>query len=240
MLFNGPAGQVAVESLTSVSAPPCALTRLVFVFQQGLLVPELSTAEENVSLAAMIAGVPRQRARSISADLFEPVWVWGRCWTAVWVNVRWSGSACGDCPLPVDGAPVTFADEPTGAVDSKTARVDGSAADHDFRSRGGLSAGIVVTLTNVAAACGSACGVPEDGQILSDQRNNQAVFPLPRTTLRALALGLQAGASWNTVYALLAKANPMGSQAGLPCWLCRLLGTVLTVCRWCSGAGTLA
>ena len=70
VLFNGPTGQVAVESLSERERTSLRANSFGFVFQQGLLVPEL-TAEENVSLAAMIAGVPRQQARSISADLLN-------------------------------------------------------------------------------------------------------------------------------------------------------------------------
>ena len=60
VLFNGPTGQVAVESLSERERTSLRANSFGFVFQQGLLVPEL-TAEENVSLAAMIAGVPTSR-----------------------------------------------------------------------------------------------------------------------------------------------------------------------------------
>ena len=121
VLFNGPTGQVAVESLSERERTSLRANSFGFVFQQGLLVPEL-TAEENVSLAAMIAGVPRQQARSISADLLN------RLGLGQMLDRRMGEMSGGQAQRvaiarsQVNGAPVTFADEPTGALDSKTAR----------------------------------------------------------------------------------------------------------------------
>ncbi|THD43794.1 MAG: ABC transporter ATP-binding protein, partial [Rothia mucilaginosa] len=121
VLFNGPTGQVAVESLSERERTSLRANSFGFVFQQGLLVPEL-TAEENVSLAAMIAGVPRQQARSVSIDLLN------RLGLGQMLDRRMGEMSGGQAQRvaiarsQVNGAPVTFADEPTGALDSKTAR----------------------------------------------------------------------------------------------------------------------
>ena len=69
----------------------------------------------------MIAGVPRQQARSISADLLNRLGLGqmlDRCMGEMSV-VRLSVAIARS---QVNGAPVTFADEPTGALDLKTAR----------------------------------------------------------------------------------------------------------------------
>ena len=118
VLFNGPTGQVAVESLSERERTSLRANSFGFVFQQGLLVPEL-TAEENVSLAAMIAGVPRQQARSISADLLN------RLGLGQMLDRRMGEMSGGQAQRvaiarsQVNGAPVTFADEPTGALDAE-------------------------------------------------------------------------------------------------------------------------
>ena len=121
VLFNGPTGQVAVESLSERERTSLRANSFGFVFQQGLLVPEL-TAEENVSLAAMIAGVPRQQARSISADLLN------RLGLGQMLDRRMGEMSGGQAQRvaiarsQVNGAPVTFADEPTGALDYHTSK----------------------------------------------------------------------------------------------------------------------
>ncbi len=165
VLFNGPTGQVAVESLSERERTSLRANSFGFVFQQGLLVPEL-TAEENVSLAAMIAGVPRQQARSISADLLNR--------------------------LGLNGAPVTFADEPTGALDSKTAR-EVMALLLTMIPQQGKTLLVVTHDPNVAAACSRVVYL-QDGQIVSDQRNNQGGVPASQNHAQSFGAQSQAGA----------------------------------------------
>lgn len=92
-----------------------------FIFQQGLLVPEL-TAEENVSLAAMLAGISRKNAQHASVDLLT------RLGLGQFINHRIGELSGGQAQRvaiarsQVAGASITFADEPTGALDSTTAR----------------------------------------------------------------------------------------------------------------------
>ena len=174
VLFNGPTGQVAVESLSERERTSLRANSFGFVFQQGLLVPEL-TAEENVSLAAMIAGIPRQQARAISADLLN------RLGLGQMLDRRMGEMSGGQAQRvaiarsQVNGAPVTFADEPTGALDSKTAR-EVMALLLTMIPQQGKTLLVVTHDPNVAAACSRVVYL-QDGQIVSDQRNNQGGVP---------------------------------------------------------------
>lgn len=191
VLFNGPTGQVAVESRSERERTSLRANSFGFVFQQGLLVPEL-TAEENVSLAAMIAGVPRQQARSISADLLN------RLGLGQMLDRRMGEMSGGQAQRvaiarsQVNGAPVTFADEPTGALDSKTAR-EVMALLLTMIPQQGKTLLVVTHDPNVAAACSRVVYL-QDGQIVSDQRNNQGGVPAQNPGAQNLGAQSQAGA----------------------------------------------
>lgn len=191
VLFNSPTGQVAVESLSERERTSLRANSFGFVFQQGLLVPEL-TAEENVSLAAMIAGVPRQQARSISADLLN------RLGLGQMLDRRMGEMSGGQAQRvaiarsQVNGAPVTFADEPTGALDSKTAR-EVMALLLTMIPQQGKTLLVVTHDPNVAAACSRVVYL-QDGQIVSDQRNNQGGVPASQNHAQSFGAQSQAGA----------------------------------------------
>ena len=191
VLFNGPTGQVAVESLSERERTSLRANSFGFVFQQGLLVPEL-TAEENVSLAAMIAGMPRQQARAVSIDLLN------RLGLGQMVDRRMGEMSGGQAQRvaiarsQVNGAPVTFADEPTGALDSKTAR-EVMALLLTMIPQQGKTLLVVTHDPNVAAACSRVVYL-QDGQIVSDQRNNQGGVPASQNHAQNLGAQSQAGA----------------------------------------------
>ena len=191
VLFNGPTGQVAVESLSERERTSLRANSFGFVFQQGLLVPEL-TAEENVSLAAMIAGMPRQQARAVSIDLLN------RLGLGQMVDRRMGEMSGGQAQRvaiarsQVNGAPVTFADEPTGALDSKTAR-EVMALLLTMIPQQGKTLLVVTHDPNVAAACSRVVYL-QDGQIVSDQRNNQGGVPASYNHAQSLGAQSQAGA----------------------------------------------
>lgn len=191
VLFNGPTGQVAVESLSERERTSLRANSFGFVFQQGLLVPEL-TAEENVSLAAMIAGMPRQQARAVSIDLLN------RLGLGQMVDRRMGEMSGGQAQRvaiarsQVNGAPVTFADEPTGALDSKTAR-EVMALLLTMIPQQGKTLLVVTHDPNVAAACSRVVYL-QDGQIVSDQRNNQGGVPASHNHAQSLGAQSQAGA----------------------------------------------
>ena len=191
VLFNGPTGQVAVESLSERERTSLRANSFGFVFQQGLLVPEL-TAEENVSLAAMIAGMPRQQARAVSIDLLN------RLGLGQMVDRRMGEMSGGQAQRvaiarsQVNGAPVTFADEPTGALDSKTAR-EVMALLLTMIPQQGKTLLVVTHDPNVAAACSRVVYL-QDGQIVSNQRNNQGGVPASYNHAQSLGAQSQAGA----------------------------------------------
>ena len=191
VLFNGLTGQVAVESLSERERTSLRANSFGFVFQQGLLVPEL-TAEENVSLAAMIAGMPRQQARAVSIDLLN------RLGLGQMVDRRMGEMSGGQAQRvaiarsQVNGAPVTFADEPTGALDSKTAR-EVMALLLTMIPQQGKTLLVVTHDPNVAAACSRVVYL-QDGQIVSDQRNNQGGVPASYNHAQSLGAQSQAGA----------------------------------------------
>lgn len=95
--------------------------RLGFVFQQGLLIPEL-TAVENVALASMINGVKR-------ADAVQHAASWLAALGLAGMEERRIGELSGGQAQRVaiaraqaTGAELVFADEPTGALDSRTSQ----------------------------------------------------------------------------------------------------------------------
>ncbi|MCR2809111.1 MULTISPECIES: ABC transporter ATP-binding protein [unclassified Microbacterium] len=90
-----------------------------FVFQQGLLIPEL-TAVENVAIALMITGCGR-------AESVERAMSWLTALGLAGMETRRIGELSGGqaqrvaiARAQVTGAEVVFADEPTGALDSRT------------------------------------------------------------------------------------------------------------------------
>ncbi|KAA0961132.1 ABC transporter ATP-binding protein [Microbacterium sp. ANT_H45B] len=95
--------------------------RFGFVFQQGLLIPEL-TAVENVALASMINGVKR-------ADAVTHAAAWLAALGLAGMEDRRIGELSGGQAQRVaiaraqaTGADLVFADEPTGALDSHTSQ----------------------------------------------------------------------------------------------------------------------
>lgn len=126
-------------------------SRFGFVFQFSGLLPEL-TAEENVALPLMLGGWSRRRAVELSRSWFAPLELDG-------LEQRRPGQLSGGQAQRVAIAralvtkpAVVFADEPTGALDSRTSErvmhhLVGATAHHD-------TALVVVTHDDaVADAC---------------------------------------------------------------------------------------
>ena len=147
VLFNGPTGQVAVESLSERERTSLRANSFGFVFQQGLLVPELLN---RLGLGQMLD----RRMGEMSGGQAQRVAI---------------------ARSQVNGAPVTFADEPTGALDSKTAR-EVMALLLTMIPQQGKTLLVVTHDPNVAAACSRVVYL-QDGQIVSDQHNNQGGVP---------------------------------------------------------------
>ena len=90
-----------------------------FVFQQGLLIPEL-TAIENVALAAMITGVSRAEATQRAAGWLAALGLQGMEDRRIGELSGGQAQRVAIARAQITGAGVVFADEPTGALDSST------------------------------------------------------------------------------------------------------------------------
>ena len=90
-----------------------------FVFQQGLLLPEL-TAIENVALALMINGTPRRAAEEHAAGWLASLGLGGMEQRRIGELSGGQAQRVAIARAQVTGAQIVFADEPTGALDSHT------------------------------------------------------------------------------------------------------------------------
>ncbi|WEK59668.1 MAG: ABC transporter ATP-binding protein [Candidatus Microbacterium colombiense] len=93
--------------------------RFGFVFQQGLLIPEL-TAVENVALASMINGVAKKAAVEHAAAWLAALGLAGMEDRRIGELSGGQAQRTAIARAQVTGAEVVFADEPTGALDSRT------------------------------------------------------------------------------------------------------------------------
>ena len=116
-----PGGRVELGALSEKQRTSLRANSFGFIFQQGLLIPEL-TAEENVSLAAMISGVSREQARGASANLLARLGLGDMCEKRIGELSGGQAQRVAIARSQITGAPITFADEPTGALDSVTAQ----------------------------------------------------------------------------------------------------------------------
>ena len=177
-----PTDRSAAAEITSLKeSGRTALRREVFgfVFQQGLLLPEL-TAVDNVALAAMLAGMNR-------ADATQHAQAWlDRLGLSAHVNKRIGQLSGGQAQrvaiarAQVTQPVVTFADEPTGALDSRTSSEVLSELLGSTVGRG--STLVVVTHDeNVAARCSRVVRLA-DGRIVADSAMQQPVQPSVQPT----------------------------------------------------------
>ncbi|MCC3280786.1 MULTISPECIES: ABC transporter ATP-binding protein [Arthrobacter] len=136
-----------------------------FVFQQGLLIPEL-TAGENVAMALMLNGVPRAAAEDSAAAWLARLGLAGMEQRRIGELSGGQAQRVAIARAQVSGAQVLFADEPTGALDSRT-----SAEVMQVLLESTVNAGktlVVVTHDpSVAAWCGRTITLA-DGRIVAD------------------------------------------------------------------------
>ena len=111
---------VDLSSLTEQQRTALRAGSFGFIFQQGLLVPELTT-EENVALAAMLAGGGRAQARVAAVDLLTKLGLGDKLQCRIGELSGGQAQRVAIARSQVTGAPITFADEPTGALDTTTA-----------------------------------------------------------------------------------------------------------------------
>ncbi|MBL3687716.1 ABC transporter ATP-binding protein [Leucobacter zeae] len=147
-----------------------------FVFQQGLLVPEL-TAVENVALALMLNGASKREAVGPAAQWLAALGLAG-------LEDRRIGELSGGqaqrvaiARAQVGGARVVFADEPTGALDSATSS-DVMGALLASTVGQGRTLVVVTHDPTVAARCQRILTM-RDGRVVAEQRGAEAVSAAP-------------------------------------------------------------
>lgn len=133
-----------------------------FVFQQGLLIPEL-TAIENIALALMINGTSRRVALEHAAGWMASLGLTGFEERRIGELSGGQAQRVAIARAQVTGAELVFADEPTGALDSQTSGEVMSALLWSTTGQGRTL--IVVTHdAEVAARCSRTVHV-RDGRI---------------------------------------------------------------------------
>ncbi len=165
VLLSGAGTPVDVASLKAEQRAALRRERFGFVFQQGLLLPEL-TAGENVALPLMLAGMPRAEAETQAAGWLAHLGLAG-------LDSRRLGELSGGqaqrvaiARSQVGSTQVTFADEPTGALDQHTSREVLEALLGATVGRGRTL--VVVTHDeNVASMCSRTVRL-QDGRVVSD------------------------------------------------------------------------
>lgn len=120
VLLRTASDEVDVAGLGERARSALRLAQFGFVFQQGLLIPEL-TAQENVALPLLLAGEGRAAAGARASAALQDLGLSG-------MEGRRPGQLSGGqaqrvaiARATVTEAPVVFADEPTGSLDSHTA-----------------------------------------------------------------------------------------------------------------------
>ncbi|SEB84440.1 ABC transporter ATP-binding protein [Microbacterium hydrocarbonoxydans] len=138
--------------------------RFGFVFQQGLLIPEL-TAVENVALASMINGVKRADATAHAASWLAALGLAGMEDRRIGELSGGQAQRVAIARAQATGADLVFADEPTGALDSQTSQEVMNALLWSTTGQGRTL--LVVTHDpDVAARCSRVVAV-RDGRIIS-------------------------------------------------------------------------
>ncbi|GGH40591.1 ABC transporter ATP-binding protein [Microbacterium album] len=112
-------GLVRVDGLGERERSRLRREELGFVFQQGLLVPEL-TAVENVALPLLLTGHARDAAEAHAARWLAALGLAGMEGRRIGQLSGGQAQRVAIARAQVTGARLVFADEPTGALDSTT------------------------------------------------------------------------------------------------------------------------
>lgn len=163
--FQPSAGQpVDVAGLGESARSRLRREKFGFVFQQGLLIPEL-TAVENVALASMINGVKRADATAHAASWLSALGLAGMEDRRIGELSGGQAQRVAIARAQATGADLVFADEPTGALDSHTSQDVMNALLWSTTGQGRTL--LVVTHdADVAARCSRVVAV-RDGRIVS-------------------------------------------------------------------------
>lgn len=113
-------GAVDVASMNDRERSALRLTEFGFVFQQGMLIPEL-TAAENVALPLLLNGESRTEATRTAEHLLIELGLDGMGGRRIGQLSGGQAQRVAVARARATQARVIFADEPTGALDSRTA-----------------------------------------------------------------------------------------------------------------------
>lgn len=143
-----------------------------FVFQQGLLIPEL-TAIENIALALMINGTSRRVALEHAAGWMASLGLAGMEERRIGELSGGQAQRVAIARAQVTGAELVFADEPTGALDSQTSN---EVMDALLWSTTGQGRTLLVVThdSEVAARCSRTVHV-RDGHVIGTEIVNTGV-----------------------------------------------------------------
>ncbi|WP_420897565.1 ABC transporter ATP-binding protein [Georgenia faecalis] len=157
---------IAVSALGETARSRVRREHLGFVFQEGLLIPEL-TARENVAIALMLGGVPRQAAEHAATAALATLGLAGMEDRRIGQLSGGQAQRVAIARAQVTGARVVFADEPTGALDSQTSA---EVMDVLLSTVTGSGRTLVVVThdDDVAARCRRTIRL-HDGRIVADQ-----------------------------------------------------------------------
>jgi len=154
---------VELAALSEAARSRLRRERFGFVFQQGLLIPEL-TAVENVALASMINGVKRADATAHAASWLAALGLAGMEDRRIGELSGGQAQRVAIARAQATGADLVFADEPTGALDSQTSQEVMNALLWSTTGQGRTL--LVVTHDpDVAARCSRVVAV-RDGRII--------------------------------------------------------------------------
>ena len=164
--FSGTRGPVDVTALGERDRSRLRRESFGFVFQSGLLIPEL-TAIENVALALMLNGTGRKEAVHQAAGWLTSLGLAGMEDRRIGQLSGGQAQRVSIARAQVTGASVIFADEPTGALDSTTSS---EVMDALLGSTVGQGRTLVVVTHNddVAARCSRIVNM-RDGRITGER-----------------------------------------------------------------------
>lgn len=162
------AGSAAPDEITALddhARSALRRTEFGFVFQQGLLIPEL-TALENVALALMLSGTARRPAEQKAAAALAALGLAGMEERRIGELSGGQAQRVAIARAQINGSRLLFADEPTGALDSRTS-ADVMALLLQTVAGTGRSLVVVTHDPEVARWCGRVVTLA-DGRIVAD------------------------------------------------------------------------
>jgi putative ABC transport system ATP-binding protein len=151
VLLSRPGDTVDVAGLSDRRRSELRRTAFGFVFQQGLLLPEL-TAGENVALPLLLLGTPRAEADAEASRLLALLGIGDKAGARIGELSGGQQQRVAIARAQAAQPAIVFADEPTGALDSVTsAEVMGALLASTVRS--GRALVVVTHDAGIAARC---------------------------------------------------------------------------------------